>query len=80
MACEICTRTYNSEFFDSMDADLSDVEFQQIIMPPYVIGQAILFSSCRLFFFLSSFFFPRLISAVAEWMSTILAHMVHMWP
>jgi len=28
--------------------------------------------------FLSFFFFPRLISAVADWMSTILAHM--MWP
>jgi len=27
---------------------------------------------------LLSFFFPRLISAVAEWMSAILAHMV--WP
>ena len=26
----------------------------------------------------SFFFFPRLISAVAEWMSDILAHMV--WP
>jgi len=31
IACEICARTYNSEFFDSIDADLSDVEFQQII-------------------------------------------------
>jgi len=31
--------------------------------------------SCRLFLFLL-FFFPRLISAVAEWMSAILAHMV----
>ena len=47
-----------------------------ILWPPYVIGQA-MFSSCRLFFFLL-FFFPRLISAVADWMSTILAHMV--WP
>jgi len=28
--------------------------------------------------FLSSFFFHRLISAVADWMSTILRHM--MWP
>jgi len=28
--------------------------------------------------FLSSFFFPRLISAVADWMSTILLHMA--WP
>jgi len=27
-------------------------------------------------FYLSSSFFPRLISAVADWMSTILAHMV----
>ena len=26
----------------------------------------------------SSFFFPRLISAIADWMSTILLHMV--WP
>jgi len=29
-------------------------------------------------FFLSSSFFPRLISAAAHWMSTILRHM--MWP
>jgi len=27
-------------------------------------------------FLLSSFFFPRLLSAVAEWVSAILAHMV----
>jgi len=31
---------------------------------------------CSNSFFLSSFFFPRLISAVADWMSTILAHSV----
>jgi len=31
-----------------------------------------------LWFLLSSTFFPRLISAVAHWMSAILAHMV--WP
>jgi len=31
-----------------------------------------------LWFLLSIFFFPRLISAVADWMSTMLAHM--MWP
>jgi len=28
--------------------------------------------------FLSSFFLPRLISAAADWMSTLLPHMV--WP
>jgi len=42
---------------------------------PYVIGQAIIFSSCGFFFLL---FFPRLISAVTDWMSTILPHMT--WP
>jgi len=47
---------------------------------PYGIGQTIIFSSCRLFFFLSSSssFFPGLISATADWMSAILPHMV--WP
>jgi len=49
---------------------------------PYVIGQTIIFSCCGLFFlsfFLSFFlFFPRLISAVGDWMFTILWHMV--WP
>jgi len=49
----------------------------QFLWPPYGIGQAIIFSSCGYFFFLSSFF-PRLISAVGDWMSTILPHMV--WP
>jgi len=37
---------------------------------------AIIFLSCG--FYLSSIFFPRLISTVADWMSTILRHMV--WP
>ena len=42
---------------------------------PYGIGQAIIFSSCHLFFLLS---FPRLISAAADRMSAMLPHMV--WP
>jgi len=50
-----------------------------LLWPPYGIGQAIIFLPCG--FFLSFFylsFFPRLISAVADRMSTILPHMV--WP
>jgi len=43
---------------------------------PYGIGQTIIFLPCG-FFFLSSFF-PRLISAVGDWMSAVLPHMV--WP
>ena len=48
---------------------------------PYGIGKAIIFLSCSFFFLsisLSSFFFPRLFSAVADWTSTIFPHMV--WP
>ena len=42
-----------------------------LLWSPYVIGQTIIFSSC--FFLLSFFFFfPRLISAVGDWMFTIL--------
>jgi len=43
---------------------------------PYVIGQTVILSSC--FFLRLLFLFPRLISAVGDWMSTILPHMV--WP
>ena len=46
----------------------------------YIIGQTIIFLPCDFyllsFFFLS--FFPRLMSAAVDWMSTILPHMV--WP
>jgi len=47
-----------------------------LLWSPYVIGQTIIFLPCD--FYLLSFFFPRLISAVGDWMSTILPHMV--WP
>jgi len=46
-----------------------------LLWSPYVIGQTIMFLPSG--FFLSSFF-PRLISASVDWMSTILRHMV--WP
>jgi len=47
-----------------------------LLWSPYVIGQTIIFSSCFFFFFFLLLFFPRLISAVGDWMSTILRHMV----
>ena len=43
---------------------------------PYGIGQTIIFLPCGFFYLLSVF--PRLISAVADWMSAVLPHMV--WP
>ena len=49
-----------------------------LLWSPYVIGQTIIFSCCLFFLLLSSSFFPRLISAVGDWMFTILWHMV--WP
>ena len=49
---------------------------------PYVIGQTVIFLPCYfyllLFILLLLLFIPRLISAAAGWMSTILWHMV--WP
>jgi len=50
--------------------------FVLLLWSPYVIGRPYIFSSC---YYLSFYlFFPRLISAVGDWMSTILPHMV--WP
>ena len=49
-----------------------------ILWSPYGIGRPYIFSCCGLFFLLLLLFFPRLISAAAEWMSAILPHMV--WP
>jgi len=48
---------------------------QALAQATLVIGQTIIFLPCG-FYLLS--FFPRLISAVGDWMSTILPHMV--WP
>ena len=45
------------------------------IMASLLIGQAIIFLTFG-FFLLSFFFFARLISAVADWMSAILRNMV----
>jgi len=46
------------------------------LWPPYVIVADIIFFPCD--FYILFFFFPRLISAGGDWMSTILPHMV--WP
>jgi len=46
---------------------------------PCGVGQTTIFLPCSFFFYLSIFFiFPCLISAIADWMSAILPHM--MWP
>ena len=46
-----------------------------LLWSPYVIGQTIIFLPCNFYLL---FFIPRLISAAAGWMSTILWHMA--WP
>jgi len=48
-----------------------------LLWSPYGIGRTIIFLPCGFFFFFL-LFFPRLISAIADWMSAILPHMV--WP
>ena len=58
------------------DADIIFSSFLFFFLwPPYGIGQAIIFLRCGFFYLLSSSF-PRLISAVGDWMSIILPHMV----
>jgi len=48
--------------------------FVAFLWPPCVADADIIF-----FPVVSSFFFPRLISAVGDWMSAILPHMVWLW-
>ena len=55
---------------------ISEATGGSILWSPYGIGQTIIFLPCDFYLLLS--FFPRLISAVGDWMSTILLHMV--WP
>ena len=49
-----------------------------IIMAALYNRGAIIFLPCSFYLLLSLFFFPRLISADGDWMSTILLHMA--WP
>jgi len=49
-----------------------------LLWSPYVIGKPLYFCPVISIFYLLSSFFPRLISAVGDWMSSILRHMV--WP
>ena len=49
-----------------------------LLWSPYVIGQTTISLPCDFYLSSSSFFFPRLISAIGDWMSTILLHMA--WP
>ena len=48
------------------------------LWPPYVIGGPLYFCPVVSFLLSIFLFFPRLISAAADWMSTILLHMA--WP
>ena len=57
------------------------VDSLTLLWSPYVIAHTIIFLPCDFYLFLlllSSFFILCLISAAADWMSTILPHMV--WP
>jgi len=53
---------------------LKQITRYDFLWPPCVADADIVFSSCG-FFYLSSFLFPRLLSAVGDWMSTIY----HVW-
>jgi len=59
-----------------MNIEMKLVVCNSFFMAALWIGQAMIFLPCD--FYLLSSFFPRLISAAADSMSTILPHMV--WP
>ena len=73
-------RLFGVTLLGQMDSVNNVVAYEcDCLWSPYVIGQTIIFLPCGFFFFfILSSFFPRLISAVADWMSVILPHMV--WP
>ena len=67
--------------FVSKSVTLNDLERRddRYLWSPYRIGQTIyIFMLWFVLLSSSSFLFPRLISAAADWMSAILPHMV--WP
>jgi len=82
----------NVEFFTGIIArsakhrylSYSEGNFATFVAPMYNIMAALRIADADIIFLLCGFFFffllliPRLISALADWMSTILLHMV--WP
>jgi len=58
----------------------ADIIFLSCLWPPIVMGRPLYFCPVvsAIFYLLRLSFFPRLISAVTDWMSTILLDMV--WP
>jgi len=71
--CSYPAKTNSFSVFDE-----SSAFFSMLLWPPYGIGQAVHYIVALWFLSIFlSFFFPRLISAAADWMFTILRHM--MW-
>ena len=63
--------------FTSLVHDVLGLQITVFVMAALCNRGAIIFLPCSFFLLLSSFF-PRLISAATDWMSTILLHMA--WP
>ena len=74
-AVELSIVASKSNNYESSVKSYTFLFVEALLWSPYVIGKTIIFLPCG-FYFLSSFLFPRLISAVGDWMSTILPHMV----
>ena len=66
--------TVYRECFNNVINALTTLQAINTLVMAALRSRYIIFLPCG-FFFLSSFF-PRLISAVADWMSTVLPHMV----
>jgi len=78
MTCNVFSGTLNPTqsiiLSTSVESLLVILKYSESLWPPYEIGQAIIFCPVVSFYLLP--FFARLISAVGDWMPTILPPMV----
>ena len=75
---EVCCTAASSVDMLCIDVVCFNFRFRFIMIALWNRADRYVFALWFLLLLLSSFFFPRLISAVADWMSAILPHMV--WP
>ena len=73
--CYMCYILHAYYFMVALYCRMRAYIFSSCLWSPCVIGQTIIFLTCDFYLVL---FFPRLISAAADWMSTILLHTA--WP
>jgi len=76
--CKVLIRNYQIKKERQVSEASNVGTFNKFLWPPYAIRQAIIFLPCGFFYLLIPSSMKYLLSAVADWMFTILWHVV--WP